>query len=150
MTNSNSVGTRYWGGALPDPCIELAERLSGAPSGAGGAIEGIDGRRSLALGNTAPDEINQMRVDRSPGGAAQPRLETDIESFDDCIDPLDAVAQAVENAGFTLAPVGDKGPDMPLRHGDGRAVRRPINRVAAADQLLERGHIGRQVAVGRC
>src|SRR5260370_27878887 len=72
----------------------------------------LDARRPVADDDAAPDEIDQMGVHRATGGALQSWLKPDIELVDDCVDPLDAAAQAVEDAGFTLAPMGDEGADM--------------------------------------
>ena len=104
--------------------------VGSAPASTPGyAVMRIEGRRPVALDDAAPDEIDQMRKDRASGGAAQPRLQPDIEPLDDRIDPPDAGAQAVEDAGFALAPMGDEGADVILRLGDRRSVRRPIDRV---------------------
>src|SRR6202011_728319 len=116
---------------------------------AGYAIMRAQRRRPVALDNAARYEIDQMCVDRTSGGAAQPRLQAGIEPFDDSLDPTDTGPQAVENAGLTFAPMGDEGADELLRLGDGRSVGRPIDRVRTAEKLVQRGHIGRHVAVGR-
>ncbi len=81
-------------------------------SGVGAAIAGVDRRRPVALDNAAPDEIQQMGMDRSAGGAVQPRPKTDIKPVDDRLDPLRPGGEAIEDAGLALAAMGDKGVDM--------------------------------------
>src|SRR5208283_591760 len=103
-------------------------------------VEGVEGWRPVAGGDAAPDEIDQVGVDRPPGGAAQPRLESDIELAHDRIDLLDAVAQAVEDAGFALAAMSDEGADEPLRLGNRRSMGRPIDRAGAGEQFIEGRH----------
>src|SRR6202023_3554 len=70
-------------------------------------ITSVEGGRPVALDDATPDEIDQMRMDRTPCGASKTGLETDIEFLDDRVDPSNAGVQAVEDAGFTLAPMGD-------------------------------------------
>ena len=100
-------------------------------------ITSVEGGRPVALDDATPDEIDQMRVDRTPRGASKTGLETDIEPFDDCVDPACPGAQAVENAGFTLAPMGDEGADVLLGLGDRRAMCRPVDCVSAVEQFVE-------------
>ena len=78
----------------------------------------------------------------------QPRLQPDIEAVDDALDPPGPGAQTVENAGFAFAAVSDEGAHMLLGLNDRRAVGRPVNRVAPAQQFVERGEIGGHIAVG--
>jgi hypothetical protein len=108
-----------------------------ARSDAGEAILNVEGRRPIALDDATADQIDQVRVDRTPRGASQPRLETDVESFDYCVDLSNAGAQAVEDAGFTLAPMGDKGADVLLGLGDRRPVGRPVDCVSAVEQFVK-------------
>src|SRR5580700_7683912 len=98
----------------------------------------VQSRRPVALDDAAADEIDQMRMDGTSGGAAQPGLQASIQLFDDRLDPPDTGPQAVENAGRTFAPMGDEGADVILRLGDGRSVRRPIDHIRAAEQLVKR------------
>lgn len=106
-------------------------------SNAGEPIVGFDSRWPFGLDDSAPDEIDEMCVNRAPGSAPQPRLKTDVEPFDDSVDPLDAGAQAIEYAGFTFAPMGDKGADVLLRLGNRGSVGRPVDHVTTAKQFVE-------------
>src|SRR5271167_620013 len=58
--------------------------------GSDGAIARFDRRRPLAFDDAPPGEIDQMRMYRSPCGAAQPRLKPDIEPVHDRVDMPDA------------------------------------------------------------
>ena len=66
-------------------------------------------RRSIALDETAADEIDQVRLHRAPGGAAQPGLQPDVQSSEYRVDLPDTGPQAVKNTGLALAPVRDEG-----------------------------------------
>src|SRR5689334_24897982 len=96
----------------------------------------IQCRRAVALDDAAPDEIDQVRMDRASCGAAQPRLQSGIQPFDDFLDPPDTAPQAVENAGLAFAPMGDEGADEILRFGDRWSVGGPIDRIRAAEQFV--------------
>src|ERR1700741_766479 len=96
----------------------------------------VEGRRPVALGDAAAGEIDQMRMDGTSGGAAQPRLQAGIEPFDDRLDPPDTGPQAVENSGFALATMGDEGADVILRLGYGRSVGRPIDHIRTTEQFV--------------
>src|SRR6516164_1145554 len=119
------------------------------PSGAEKAITSVERRPPVARDNAAADQIDQMRVHRPSGREAQPRLKPHIEPPDDRIDMSDAGGEAVEDAGLALAAMSDEGADVGLRLGDRRSVRRPIDRVAAAQQFVERGQVGGHVTVRR-
>ena len=85
----------------------------------------------VAGDDVAGDQVDQMRLHRAAGGAAQRRVEPDIEPFDDRVDVSTAGFQAVEMPALALAAMRDEGADMSLRLGDRRAVRRPVDRIAA-------------------
>src|SRR5207245_8584643 len=97
-------------------------------SGTGEPIVGVEGRRPVTFDDAAADEIDQMRMDRAPRGAAQPRLQADIEPFDDRVDLSHASGEAIENAGLALSAMGDEGADVGFGLGDRRAVGRPVDR----------------------
>src|SRR6516165_129094 len=90
-----------------------------------------------------------MGVHRPPGRAVQPRLKPDIEPLDDRIDVPDTGRETIEDAGLALAAMRDEGADVRLRLGDRRAMGRPIDRVTADEQFVERGQVGGHVPVRR-
>ena len=61
---------------------------------------------------TSADKVDQMCMHRPSGRAAQPRLKSDIEPLDDRVDMPNAGGETVQDAGFALAAVLDKGPDV--------------------------------------
>src|SRR6516225_12031959 len=90
-----------------------------------------------------------MCMYRPSGRAEQPRLKADIEPPDDCVDMPDTGREAVDDAGLALTAMGDESAPMGLRLGDRRPMGRPIDRVTAVQQFVERGHVGGHVTVGR-
>ena len=58
----------------------------------------IDCRWSVTFDNPAGDEVDQMRVDRTRGGAAQPRLQADVE-------PSVTYTSAAHGYGLTFVTV---------------------------------------------
>ena len=94
-------------------------------------------------------QILQMRKRREAGGARQRRVQPDIDLGDEGWNRLRAVRQRVQDRGLPLAPVMDERAQVPLRFDDWAAVARPIDRLGASAQLVERVHIGAHRTVGR-
>jgi hypothetical protein len=90
-----------------------------------------------------------MRQHGTRGGAFEARVEAEIDVVDDVRDALVAGGEPRQNSVASFAAMGDEGLDEGLRIVDRGAVRRPINGVVTVQQLFERAHIGRHVAVGR-
>src|SRR5260370_39069407 len=86
---------------------------------------------------------------RWPGRPSQCRVDADVKALNHRVNRLDARFEAIEDAGFALPAMGDEGADMALRLGDRWAMGRPVDLVAAREELVERGHIGGHVAIVR-
>ena len=90
-----------------------------------------------------------MRQHRARGSTFEARVEAEIDVIDDSWDALVARGKPRQDGVAAFAAVGDEGLDEWLRIGDRGTVRRPVKVVVARQELGERAHIGRHVAIGR-
>ena len=106
-------------------------------------------RRALGRNDAAGDEVLEMGEDREPGGAGERRLQALVDRRHHLGDGAVAGGEAVEDRGLALAAVMGERAHHPLRLGHRPAVPRPVQRLVAPAELVERGHEVAHRAVGR-